>query len=110
MKIKQCTELFIVFDNGNTITFHHEQDCCEHNYADFKQLDDLAKETEFDEDLKFEVVDQAGFRFGNEGKMFFVPCYSWQNGYYGSDIDILYNGKLALNLFCKMVGDCEDDD
>lgn len=110
MKIKQCTELFIVFDNGNTITFHHEPDCCESNYADFKQLDDLAKETEFDEDLKFESVPLSGFRFGNEGKMFFVPCYSWQNGYYSSDIDILYNGKRVLNLFCKMVGDCEDDD
>lgn len=54
MKIKQVTEVDITFDNGNRIYFDHEQDCCEHNYADFKQIDDLAYEWEFDEDLKFE--------------------------------------------------------
>lgn len=36
MKIKETTEEAIIFDNGNTITFYHEQNCCEINYADFE--------------------------------------------------------------------------
>lgn len=99
MKIKQVTEVDITFDNGNRIYFDHEQDCCEHNYADFKQIDDLAYEWEFDEDLKFESCPHSGFRFGNEGRMVFVPCYSDQNGYYTTWLDIYYDpygGSLPM--------------
>lgn len=106
MRITEYENGKIVFDNGNEITYDHVQDCCEDNYADFIQLDDLAKETEFDEDLKFEALDELGFRFGNEGKMFFIPCYSVQNGYYSSDVDIFYNGKHVLNL----TADIKDED
>ena len=98
MKIKSVEEEKLVFDNGFTITSDHAQDCCEYNYADFPQLDDIAMATDFDPDLKFEAVEGAGFRFGNEGKMFFVPCYSDQNGYYSSDIEIYYNGKQVLHF------------
>jgi hypothetical protein len=90
MKITQVTEVDITFDNGNRIYFDHDQDCCEHNYADFKQIDDLAWEWDFDENLKFESCPHSGFRFGNEGRMVFVPCYSSQNGYYSTWIDIYY--------------------
>lgn len=56
MKIKQVTEVDITFDNGNRIYFDHEQDCCEHNYADFKQIDDLAWEWEFDISIHAPIV------------------------------------------------------
>ena len=42
MKIKEVNTNYILFDNGSRITFDHEQDCCETNYADFEQLEDLA--------------------------------------------------------------------
>lgn len=90
MKIKEITEEEIIFDNGNRILFDHEQDCCEHNYADFNQIDDIVREWEFDENLKFELCSGSGFRFGNEGRMIFVPCYSYQNGYYSTEINIYY--------------------
>lgn len=32
--------------------------------------------------------------------MVFVPCYSEQNGYYSSDVDIYYNDKKVLNVDC----------
>lgn len=64
MKIKEITEEAIIFDNGNTITFWHEQCCCEENFADFAQLDDIARNTKFDENLDFEFVEEQGFRFG----------------------------------------------
>ena len=82
MKIKEVNTNYILFDNGSRITFDHEQDCCETNYADFEQLEDLALEYEFENDLIFEVVPENGFRFGSKGTpMFFIPCYSDQNGY-----------------------------
>lgn len=98
MKIKTVTESALTFDNGEMITFDHCTDCCEWNYADFAQVDDVAKATEFNSPLCFEKVDETGFRFGNPGKMFFIPCYSSQNGYYSNDLQIYYNNKLVLDL------------
>ena len=103
MKIKEVTTEQILFDNGYKITYGHEPDCCESNYADFDQLDDIARDTVFDEDLTFEEVPESGFRFGNNnGKMFFVPCYSDQNGYYSSDVEIFLNGKSVLDVGCEL--------
>ena len=97
MKIKIIEKGYLEFDNGSCISSEHSQDCCEYNYADFTQLDDVALETDFKEPLTFEVVDDCGFRFGNlPNKMFFVPCYSEQNGYYSSLMDIFYNGDCMI--------------
>lgn len=98
MKIVKTDENFLEFDNGSRIAGTHEADCCEYNYADFDTLDDIARNTEFTEPLDFEFVEDEGFRFGNKPlKMFFVPCYSEQNGYYSNEITILYNGKFVLS-------------
>ena len=82
MKIVNVDRDGIYFDNGNRITCYHSPNCCEYNYADFEQIDDLALQAEFDEKLIFKPLKGFGFRFGNEDKMFFIPCYSEQNGYY----------------------------
>ena len=104
MKIIGITEDYIEFDNGNRITYSHDQDCCEQNYADFSQLDDIATITDFDENLHFEFVNKFGFRFGNlPNKMFFVPCYSFQNGYYSDEITIHYNDVEMLSFSCEFV-------
>ena len=100
MRIKEITNEKITFDNGNYITFDHDTDCCEWNYADFNYLKDECGIMSFDfpENLEFEVVDGSGFRFGGARK-FFVPCYSDQNGYYSSDIDIYYYTENGENLY-----------
>ena len=104
MKIKDINEERILFDNGNTITYNHEQDCCECNYADFQQIDDIARSWDFDENLDFEAVEEVGFRFGNlPNKMVFVPCYSEQNGWYSSDIEIYYNNSQELYFNAKEI-------
>lgn len=103
MKIVNITDEEIIFDNGSTISFDHGQDCCEWNYADFSQIDDIAKDYNFNEDLKFEPIEGAGFRFGNNNQMVFVPCYSEQNGYYSCDIEIYYNDKQVLCLECEEI-------
>lgn len=82
MKIKEVNTNYILFDNGSRITFDHEQDCCETNYADFEQLEDLALEYEFENDLIFEVVPENGFRFGSKFLLFsyavWMPLESMQ--------------------------------
>lgn len=104
MKIVSITEEKILFDNGNTITYDHEQNCCEHNYADFEQLDDIARNTDFDPNLVFFHQDDAGFLFGNlPNKMFFVPCYSCQNGYYTTNLEVYYNNDTVLSMDCQMI-------
>ena len=102
MKISKVTQEAIEFDNGSNITFDHQQDCCEYNYADFEQLEEAALEYNFDEKLYFEHVEGSGFRFGNKGKrMFFVPCYSDQNGFYSDDVSIYYNGEKVLEVWAE---------
>ena len=106
MKIIEITSEHIKFDNGKTITYDHEQDCCEWNYADFEQLDDIARAHDYDEQtLRFEFVGNHGFRFGDNRQMFFVPCYSEQNGYYTTNIDIYYNSNRVCGGSCEFV-DC----
>ena len=96
MRILKITEDSIEFDNGKHISSDHYQECCEINYADFEQLDSLAREVDFSEPLVFESC-TYGFRFGNPPiNMFFVPCYSIQNGYYSSLLDIWYDDEAVI--------------
>ena len=103
MKIKRVTEDQIIFDNGNLITYYHEQGCCELNYADFTVLNEntIYYDHNFDAVLQFEFIEEEGFTFGDEVAKIFIPCYSSQNGYYSTDIEILYNGERVLYGHCK---------
>ena len=90
MKVIKRNDEVIEFDNGVTVTYYHEQDCCENVYADFMALND----TGFDEDdhaepIKIEPVKDAGFRING----YFVPCYNSQNGYYSSNLVIHIKSK-----------------
>ena len=98
----------IVFDDNTVINAEHCPDCCENNYADFEQIDDVALNYTFKGNIEFEAVDGSGFRFGDSRMKFFVPCYSEQNGYYSSDIDIYWtDGNKVLTalkgLECEFV-------
>jgi hypothetical protein len=100
MKIVSVTDQAITFSNGKKITFDHMRHCCEYNYADFEQIDDAGRNAVYYEnELVFEAVEGAGFRFGNRGGiMTFIPCYSVQNGYYTKEIDIFYGGRTVLHV------------
>lgn len=102
-KIKEINEKEIVFDDGSIISYEHDSDCCEENFADFSQIDDITRQFDFDtKNMIFEKVPGCGFRFGNKNFRFLVPCYSWQNGYYSADLTILYNGNIVLNVECEI--------
>lgn len=100
-------EQVVRFDNGWFMDSYHCQDCCEYNYADFEQIDDLARAYDFDpESMQMYPVEDSGFTFGDGRRLFFVPCYSEQNGYYSSDIDIsLCNDKGETVLGCTLLAE-----
>ena len=100
--IKAIDYEYILFSDGSMITYDHPQDCCEDNWADFSQLDTLARNYTFKGRIRFEAVDGSGFRFGDSRRMFFVPCYSDQNGYYTDIIDIYYQGENVLEFSAEM--------
>lgn len=94
MRIKKVDHCGIVFDNGNILYDSFVRTGCSWNYADWKQVDELALDTTFDEGSFILEHCDCGFRFGNPPiNMFFIPCYSEQNGYYDSDVYIIYVSK-----------------
>lgn len=108
MNISKVTDEVIEFDNGNKITYDHDADCCEDNYADFSILNEnhVNYNVDFDTELTFDFIDGMGFRFGSKDKWgdfrwIFIPCYSEQNGYYTDEIDIYYNGERVLTGACE---------
>lgn len=109
MKIIKITDEEILFDNGCKLTYYHDQDCCEDNYADFTQLEDTGIENEeFEFNTKmFEFKDEEGFRLvAQSGNKYFVPCYSCQNGWYSSGLDIIFTngiGKYMVGIDCKVI-------
>ena len=85
MRLIKINENSLEFDNGTIIEDQHNQDCCEHVYADWRQLEDtdiLSKEIG---KIKIEGVKDSGFRLNG----YFIPCYNSQNGYYGDDLALI---------------------
>lgn len=107
MKIARYEESFLEFDNGSTITGDYEQDCCEHNYIDFEQLEETALNHDFYEGTFKIIPCEYGFRFGDHRRTFFVPCYSNQNGYYNSNINIIYRKKSDDDKCCVQTTEIE---
>ena len=119
MKIKSWNDECIFFTDGSTISYEHEQDCCEVNWADFSVLEVFYQDEEFDD---FEVIpeDDCGFLLELKQrntelcwdydyiptKKIFIPCYSEQNGYYSSDLTIIIRGPERepkdIDLNCEL--------
>lgn len=109
MKIIEIKEDKIIFDNGYELESYHEQDCCEHVYADFEILKDYnvstktgktinIKDIDFEEHLEYLIqgIENEGFNMISKiEEKFFIPCYNSQNGYYSSELElILKRGKV----------------
>ena len=90
-----CGQGGIQFEDDSLIVDLHDQDCCEHVYADFSNLDTDIMNYDF---KSVSIRDaKEGFMFGDGRRWFFVPCYNEQNGYYNDALDIAY-GHYALKL------------
>jgi len=105
MRIESWNDEEIRFSDGSTITFGHDQDCCEWNYADFTVLEVFYDGCEFSE-YRVEPCED-GFLLkllcGVIWKAIFIPCYSYQNGYYSSDVDIYINGDCETTICGKWI-------
>ena len=105
IKIKSFDEDEIIFTDGSCISHDHISDCCEYNYADFSSIkDSILEDLEFDEITIEESEDDQGFLLNGH----LINCYSSQNGYYSSDVDITLRGPdkkiiKELNVDCEMV-------
>lgn len=104
MKIKEILEYQLLFDNGTMIEAYHDQDCCEHVYADFAALKDTPAMSFDFQELKIEGVPDKGFRL-NE---FFVPCYNEQNGYYSDELKLIIISPNSPTVEINLAGFVED--
>ena len=84
-----CGQGGIEFSDGSVLVDLHEQDCCEEVYADFSNLDSDIMSYDFKGAIKIEEA-RNGFKFGDNRRWFFVPCYNVQNGYYSDNLSIAY--------------------
>lgn len=77
----------IRFTDGSYIETDYSQDWCEYNYADWSSLDD----TDFyDRDFNDIIIEE--YNYGFKINEYPVNCYSEQNGYYSSMLDVeLFN-------------------
>ncbi len=115
MNIKEINENNIIFDNGYKLEAYHNQNCCEHVYADFDILESYnlstktgqsinIKEVDFEENLNklVEGIKKLGFNLISKlGEKFFVPCYNSQNGYYSNELKLILhtsNSKETLDI------------
>lgn len=120
MRITEVNDEQMVFDDGTTISYGWDGDGYERNYADFEAImDDELRESEFDFfelSLPEEEENQGGFfitfcgmphqMLGTYDKKCWVPCYSEQNGYYTTELEIFVNDESTLKLYCEVDDYC----
>lgn len=91
--IKHTTDNRIVFSDGSYIDFDHSQDCCERNFADFSSIKDSVLEDTVFKSISLET-NENGFLLNGH----LINCYSYQNGYYSSDLDVFYRDECGVAL------------
>ncbi len=92
-----------------TLTSYHDQDCCEHVYADFSILKYHAEELtgKYVTALIIKGVDGMGFLLCFGSKIF-IPCYNSQNGYYSDSLSLkIKHNDMETTIDLK--GCIEDD-
>lgn len=106
----------VVNDSGAQLTFensgvmvikdYHEQDCCEHVWADMDTFDLYARQIidkEYDKVIIL-PVQEMGFIVWlhhpyQNGEKVLVPCYNSQNGYYSSSLELQVAFNEAQHTF-----------
>ena len=85
----------ITLDDGSTIESNHDADCCEHHWLDFSEAARDGELIGLDLDLSgewFRRVDGYGIELlpamGDRHPVR-VPGYGSNNGYYGSNIELI---------------------
>ena len=102
--ITEITDDRITLSNECYIKATHEQDCCEHNYADFKGLLDTSIMGVEHRIICFDHW-EGGIRING----YAVNCYSDQNGYYSTEITFVLRDSWDREIIAYE-GRCDMDD
>ena len=102
-RIIRITDDRIILSNGCYIEATHEQDCCEHNYADFKCLLDTSIMG-----VEHNIICFDGWEGGIRINGYAVNCYSDQNGYYSTEITFVLRDSRDRKIL-DYAGCCEMD-
>ena len=111
LKVVKIENGELVFENGTRLLSNHDQDCCEWHYLDFADLD----VSDFD-GLEFDLTNDNFFNriedYGIElkpikGHSVKVPGYGSNNGYYGSDIDLIIADINSKTVKSYDVSECQ---
>ena len=91
----------ITFSNGQFLSSEHQQDCCESHQLSFENLspkDFEGMSFDLNGDF-FEKVPDFGIRLKpvsgghpSSGHPVSIPGYGYNNGYYGSNIELVISG------------------
>lgn len=103
---------FIQFDNGLSVISEHSQSCCESHYLAFNEAENLLGADipieNFDESF-FERVEGYGIRLIQQnGHPISVPGYGINNGYYGSNIELVVKNESGKEIASFDVSECQD--
>ena len=111
LKVVKIENDELVFNDGTRLLSNHDQDCCEHHYLDFADLD----VSDFD-GLEFDLTNDNFFNriedYGIElkpikGHSVKVPGYGSNNGYYGSNIDLIIANINSKTVKSYDVSECQ---
>lgn len=101
----------LVFNDGTRLLSDHDQSCCESHYLDFANLDI----SDFD-GLEFDLTSDDFFNrvegYGIElkpinGHVVRIPGYGSNNGYYGSNIDLIIADAKGNTIKSFDVSECQ---
>jgi hypothetical protein len=111
LKVLKIENDQLVFSDGTRLLSEHDTDCCEHHYLDFADLDI----SDFD-GLEFDLTNENFFNriedYGIElkpikGHSVKVPGYGSNNGYYGSNIDLVIADSNGNKIKSFDVSTCQ---
>lgn len=124
MKIVEIDDDHLAFDNGCILTSDHEQDCCESHWLDFsvmsgynvgtatgKTINIYEQVFDFSNGVTFKEVEDMGILLTDtEGNNYLVNGYGENNGYYGTNIDLVLYDENYKTIFEYDVSNCQKID
>lgn len=124
MKIVEIGDEYLRFDNGCILMSDHEQDCCESHWLDFsvmsgynvgtatgKTINIYEQVFDFSNGVSFKEVEDMGILLTDiEGNNYLVNGYGENNGYYGTNIDLILCDENYKTIFEYDVSNCQKID